>query len=120
MRIPPLLADFIHARACKPKCEKFLTRPVSQACARQSRWTSGHGSGSSPAAVRFFFRNIHHSQIWHFQQAIIGGKDACGLSHLAQLAVETINDIGGIDQPTHLLGVLEIGAEIGPIGPPEG
>ena len=25
--MPPLLADFIHARACKPKCEKFLTRP---------------------------------------------------------------------------------------------
>lgn len=28
-RIPPFLADFIHARACKPICEKFLTRPTS-------------------------------------------------------------------------------------------
>ena len=28
MRIPLLLADFIHARACRPKCEKFLTRPT--------------------------------------------------------------------------------------------
>ena len=27
MRTPPLLADFIHARVCKLKCEKFLTRP---------------------------------------------------------------------------------------------
>ena len=27
MRIPLLLADFIHARACRPKCEKFLTLP---------------------------------------------------------------------------------------------
>ena len=27
MRMPPLLADFIHARACIPKCEKFLTLP---------------------------------------------------------------------------------------------
>lgn len=24
----PLLADFIHARACKPFCEKSLTLPV--------------------------------------------------------------------------------------------
>ena len=29
MRIPLLLADFIHARAYRPKCEKFLTRPCS-------------------------------------------------------------------------------------------
>ena len=27
MRIPLLLADSIQARACRPKCEKFLTRP---------------------------------------------------------------------------------------------
>ena len=27
MRMPPLPADFIHARACKLKCEKILTRP---------------------------------------------------------------------------------------------
>lgn len=25
--MPPLLADFIHARGCKPKCEKLLTLP---------------------------------------------------------------------------------------------
>lgn len=25
--MPPLLADFIHSRICKPKCEKFLTVP---------------------------------------------------------------------------------------------
>ena len=28
MRMPPLPADSIHARACKLKCEKILTRPV--------------------------------------------------------------------------------------------
>ena len=27
MRTSPLLADFIHARACKPICEKYLTLP---------------------------------------------------------------------------------------------
>ena len=29
MRMPPLPADSIHARACKLKCEKILTRPES-------------------------------------------------------------------------------------------
>ena len=28
--MPPLPADFIHARACKLKCEKILTRPPSK------------------------------------------------------------------------------------------
>ncbi len=27
MRTPPLLADFIHTRVCKPICEKLLTVP---------------------------------------------------------------------------------------------
>ena len=30
MKMPPLLADFIHAGACIPICEKFLTRPLRQ------------------------------------------------------------------------------------------
>ena len=30
MRMPPLPADSIHARACKLKCEKILTRPFMQ------------------------------------------------------------------------------------------
>ena len=29
MRTPPLLADFIHSRACKPICAKSLTLPGS-------------------------------------------------------------------------------------------
>ena len=29
MRTPPLLADFIHPRNCKPICEKLLTLPIS-------------------------------------------------------------------------------------------
>lgn len=28
MRMPPLLADFVHVRGCKLKCEKFLTLPL--------------------------------------------------------------------------------------------
>ena len=32
MRTPPLLADFSHARACKPFCENSLTLPVGLIC----------------------------------------------------------------------------------------
>ena len=27
--MPPLLADFTHARPCKPFCEKYLTLPLT-------------------------------------------------------------------------------------------
>lgn len=64
------------------------------------------------------FRDIYHSQIQHFQQAVIGGENRFGLGHLAQLAVEPLNGVGGIDQPLDLLGILEIGARIGPVGSP--
>ena len=33
MRTPPLLADFIHHRVCKPICEKLLTLPGRMATA---------------------------------------------------------------------------------------
>ena len=32
--MPPLLADIIHARACIPICEKFLTLPKKPMCYR--------------------------------------------------------------------------------------
>ena len=34
--MPPLPADSIHARACKLKCEKILTRPILRV-----RWEIG-------------------------------------------------------------------------------
>lgn len=39
------------------------------------------------------------------------------LDHLAQLTVEALNSIGGVDQPQYLLWTLEISAEIGPARP---
>ena len=65
-----------------------------------------------------FFRNIHHRQIQHLEQAVISRKDRFCLRHLAELPVEALNGIGGIDEPTHLLRVLEVGAEIRPVVPP--
>ena len=64
------------------------------------------------------FGNIYHGQIQHFQQAVIGWKDRFGLGHLAQLAVKAFNGVGGIDQPPYLLGILEVGTQIGPVIPP--
>mgnify|MGYP007134701882 CR=1 FL=1 len=37
MRTPPLLADFSHARACKPFCENSLTLPSLSAQAAEMR-----------------------------------------------------------------------------------
>lgn len=45
------------------------------------------------------FRDIHHGQIQHFQQAVIGGEHGFGFGHLAQLAVEALDGIGGVNQP---------------------
>ena len=53
-----------------------------------------------------------------FSRLSSAGKRTC-LGRLAQLAVESLNGIGGVDQPIHLLGVLEIDAEIGQVGSPE-
>ena len=43
MRIPPLPADFTHARVCKPFCEKYLTLPKP-------------GGPRRRKAVRFYIR----------------------------------------------------------------
>ena len=37
MRTPPLLADFSHARVCKPFCENFLTLPSGQRTAEYTK-----------------------------------------------------------------------------------
>lgn len=62
--------------------------------------------------------NVHHGQIQHLEQAVIGGEYGFGFRHLPELAVEAFNSIGGVDQLPDLLGILEIGAEIGPVLPP--
>lgn len=63
------------------------------------------------------FCNIHHGQIQDFQQAVIGGGHGIGLGDLAQMAVEALNGVGGVDEPAHLLRELEIRAQVGPVGP---
>ena len=54
----------------------------------------------------------------HFQQAVIGGEYEFELGHLAQLAIEFLNGVGGVNQLPHFLGIFEIGAEASPVVPP--
>ena len=65
-----------------------------------------------------FLRNIHHGQIQHFQQAVIRRENRFCLGHFPKLPVKALDCIGCIDQAAHLLRVLEISAQVGPILPP--
>ena len=64
------------------------------------------------------FRNVYHGQIQHFQQTVIRREYGFGFRHLAELPVEPLNCVGGIDQPADFLRVFEIGTQIRPVGPP--
>ena len=75
-----------------------------------------HAPVLTPA--RPFPGNIHHGQIQHFEQAVIGGENGFGLGHLPQLAVKALNGVGGVDQPAYLLWVLEVSTQIWPVVPP--
>ncbi len=62
--------------------------------------------------------DIHHRQIQHLKQTVIGRKYRFGFRDLAKLPVEAFNGVGGINQPPDLLWELEVCAEIRPILPP--
>ena len=56
--MPPLPADFIHARACKLKCEKILTRPTGlhpalTAAHRPTEWVDKAANPSKCLAAFF-------------------------------------------------------------------
>ena len=64
MRMPPLLADFIHARVCKSKCEKFLTVPAFQERALLDKMIALHDScteGEKDAGITLY--NYHDPSI---------------------------------------------------------
>ena len=70
------------------------------------------------APARPFLSDVHHGKVQHLEQAVIGGENGLGLGHLPELAVKALNSVSGVDQPAHLLRVLEISTQIGPIAPP--
>ena len=79
----------------------------------------GHASGKIDGQLRVdhapvlppsrpLFRDVHHRQIQHFQQAVICRENRFGLGYFAKLAVKTLNGIGGINQPPDFLRKLGI------------
>ena len=49
--------------------------------------------------------DVHHRQIQHFQQAVIGREYGFRLGNLAKLAVEALYGVGSINQRSNLLRV---------------
>lgn len=67
---------------------------------------------------RPFLGNVYHGQIQHFQQTVMRREYGFGFRHLAELPVEPLNCVGGIDQPADFLRAFETGTQIRPVGPP--
>ena len=68
--MPPLLADFSHARACKPFCEKYLTLPPTTTIQMEIVYNVGsHDVYSS------------HLQIKTAQTTILGGLRCFGIQN---------------------------------------
>ena len=61
------------------------------------------------------FRDVLHSQIQHFEKAVISRKYGLCFGDLLQLAIEAFYGIGRLDQLPQLLRELEICAEIRPV-----
>ena len=62
-----------------------------------------------------FLWDIHHSQIQHFQETIVGRKYRLGFGDLLELTVKSLNCIGGIDQTADRFRVLKISRKIRPV-----
>ena len=69
-------------------------------------------------ASRPLFGNVHHRQIKHLQQAVIRRKYRLGFCHLAELTVESLDGVRGVNQTSDLLRKFETGAQISPVIPP--
>ena len=61
------------------------------------------------------FRDVLHSQIQHFEKAVIGWKYGLCLGNFLQLTVEAFYGVGRIYQLSEFLWELEISAEIRPV-----
>ena len=65
--------------------------------------------------TRPLLRDIHHGQIQHFQETLIGRKHRLGFCDLPQLTVKSFDCISRIDQATICFQILEIGGKIRPV-----
>ena len=64
--MPPLLADFSHARACKPFCEKYLTLPMVRVSLKDL-WKSSNTNSlqaASKASSQSQSQSVTHNKHW--------------------------------------------------------
>lgn len=64
--------------------------------------------------------NVHHGQIQHLQKAVVRLEYGFSLFYILQLAVESLNNIGDVNQLPYLLRMFETGIEahlVVPLGP---
>ena len=97
----------------KAKNQALVRQPVSEKYLQL-----GMDNAPFPALARPFFRDVHHRQIQHFQQAVVGRKHRFGFCDLAQLPVKSFNGIGGVNQRPYLLRIFEICGSFRPVGLP--
>ena len=62
-----------------------------------------------------FLWDIHHSQIQHFQETIVGRKYRLGFGDLSELTVKSFDGIGRIDQTPDRFRILKISRKIRPV-----
>ena len=64
------------------------------------------------AAACPFLRYVHHGKVEDFQQTVICWEYGLGVRHLAELVVEALYGVGGVDKSSEFRWGFEIGTEI--------
>jgi hypothetical protein len=53
--------------------------------------------------------DVHGCKVKHLKQAVVAGEYRFAFGHLAELAIEAFDGVGGIDEFPYLARILEIG-----------
>lgn len=67
-----------------------------------------------------FLRDVGHCQVQHFQQTVVRRENRPCFCHLSELTVEALDNICRVNESSHFLRVLKIGAQVWPVFPPGG
>ena len=68
MKMPPLLADFTHARPCKPFCEKYLTLPLAAQTTQQLTQSVDNWKSFLNSAAWLYKYPFHEQVLIHAQR----------------------------------------------------
>lgn len=73
-------------------------------CAKEEAHAADNGRGAF--AAQFIFRNVHYSQIGHFQQVVIRREHGFSRGFLSELSMKSFCRVGCIDETADLLRKL--------------